>query len=104
MEKCWRYNRAQAPSYSNQEELEELLSWGQDATIDPISGKDYPDTYSGLFWMSFKWETGLFCNSFNLHYFRFSDRETEGVWKNFYTNQIVDTSIGMVGVKEVVQS
>ena len=36
--------------------------------------------------------------------FRFSDRETEGVWKNFYTNQIVDTSIGMVGVKEVVQS
>ena len=54
MDKCWRYNRAQAPSYSNQEELEELLSWGQDATIDPISGKDYPDTYSGLFWMSFK--------------------------------------------------
>ena len=44
MDKCWRYNRAQAPSYSNQEELDELLSWGNDATIDPISGKDYPDT------------------------------------------------------------
>ena len=54
MDKCWRYNRAQAPSFHGQEELDELLSWGRDTFIDPISGEGYPDAYSGYFWLPYK--------------------------------------------------
>ena len=54
MEKCRKYNRAQAPSFTDQTELEELITWAHDAVMDPVSEQQYPDVFSGYFWMSFR--------------------------------------------------
>ena len=40
----------------------------------------------------------------NLAPYHYSDMDTEGVWRQFYTNQIVNTTLGMVGTKEVSYS
>ena len=40
----------------------------------------------------------------NLAPYHYSDMDTEGVWRQFYTKQIVNTTLGMVGTKEVSYS
>ena len=37
MEKCLKYNRSMAPSFSTKEEMDELISWTLKTTSDPMS-------------------------------------------------------------------
>ena len=54
MDTCPKYNRAIVPSFTNNEELEELLQWISDTTIDPASGTMYPDAYTISIWIPYR--------------------------------------------------
>ena len=54
MQTCPKYLRAQAPGFSSQEELTELITWAFNTTRDPVTLLDYPDVVSASFWLSFR--------------------------------------------------
>ena len=53
MDTCPKYNRAMVPSFTNNEEFEELLQWISDTATDPTSGTPYPDAYTQVIWIPF---------------------------------------------------
>ena len=57
METCPKYNRAMVTSFTNNEELKELLDWISDTTIDPASGTLYPDAHTPSIWIPFRFES-----------------------------------------------
>ena len=75
MDKCSKYNRAMAPSFTDQAGAEELMAWSVETTVDPESGSFYPDVLSDAIWIPFMFNNGQ--------------------WQNFYTNKEVDTAIGL---------
>ena len=54
METCPKYNRAMAPSFTDQKELEDLVSWLYKTTTDPVSKATYPDVIGRAFWVPFR--------------------------------------------------
>ena len=54
MDTCPKYNRAMVPSFTNNDELEELLQWISDTTTDPSSGTLYPDAYTRGIWIPYR--------------------------------------------------
>ena len=54
MDTCPKFDRAVVPSFNDKEELEELLQWLSDTTIDPNSGTLYPDAYSQTIWIPYR--------------------------------------------------
>ena len=54
MDTCPKYNRARVPSFTDQEELEELLQWISDIAIDPASGTTYADAYTPAIWIPYR--------------------------------------------------
>ena len=59
MEMCPKYNRAQVPSFTDQTEMEKLISWALETTTDPDTNLIYPDGFSQSFWVPFRYETML---------------------------------------------
>ena len=57
MEMCPKYNRAQVPSFTDQTEMEELISWALETTTDPDTNLIYPDGFSQSFWVPFRYDT-----------------------------------------------
>ena len=51
METCLKYNRAQAPIFTDQEELTELLTWTFKTTRDPVTRALFEDLESGAYWL-----------------------------------------------------
>ena len=41
-----------APTFTSQEELEELIRWVYNITTDPTTGNMYPDTLGRAFWLA----------------------------------------------------
>ena len=54
MDKCLMYSEARAPSFTNLEELEELSSWAQATTTDPVTMEPYPALPSWFFWVAYR--------------------------------------------------
>ena len=54
MDTCPKYDRAMVTTFTDKEELEELMQWLFDLTIDPASGNLYPDAYTPLIWLPFR--------------------------------------------------
>ena len=54
MEKCAMYNRAQGLSYTTQAELEDLLSWTEITTTDPVTMQPYPPLSSWFMWVAYR--------------------------------------------------
>ena len=57
MDTCPKYNRAMVPSFSDDEELEELLQWISDTTIDPVTGTLYPDALMESIWIPYRFDS-----------------------------------------------
>ena len=57
MEMCPKYNRAQVPSFTDQTEMEELISWALETTTDPDTNLIYPDGFSQSFWVPFRYKS-----------------------------------------------
>ena len=57
MEMCPKYNRAQVPSFTDQAEMEELISWALETTTDPDTNLLYPDGFSKSFWVPFRYSS-----------------------------------------------
>ena len=45
------------PSFSDDEELEELLQWISDTTIDPVTGTLYPDALMESIWIPYRFDS-----------------------------------------------
>ena len=56
METCPKYNRALAPSFTDQKELEDLISWLYKTTTDPNSKSHYPDVIGKAIWVPFRFK------------------------------------------------
>ena len=54
METCPKYNGALAPSFVDQEELEELITWAYNVSADPITNTLYEDSLGRAFWLPFR--------------------------------------------------
>ena len=54
MDTCPKYNRAMVSTFTDKEELEGLIQWLFDTTIDPASGNLYPDAFTPLIWLPFR--------------------------------------------------
>ena len=64
MDKCLKYNRSMAPSFTTKEEIDELMSWALNTTTDPISKVEYSDALGrGVFWVPYRF---VCCNSYSL--------------------------------------
>ena len=48
MDTCTKYKGARAASFSNQGEMDEVVRWYKNTTIDPVTGDNYE--YGGFFW------------------------------------------------------
>ena len=48
MDTCTKYKGARAASFSNQAEMDEVVRWYKNTTIDPATGDNYE--YGGFFW------------------------------------------------------
>ena len=84
-EKCLKYNRARAPIFTNHEEFSELISWGLSYNID------------NSFWLPIRSHLDLqHCSNNDLSC---SDSETEGVWKNHYTQERMNLTFAVSGDK-----
>ena len=59
MEMCPKYRRAVVPYFTTQEEMEELRSWLNKVTTDPISGTLFPDVIARAIWVPFRLELFL---------------------------------------------
>ena len=70
MDTCPKYNRAMVPSFTNKEELEELLQWVADIAIDPASGAVYSDAYTPSIWIPFRCDSS-FLNSIFYTFLKF---------------------------------
>ena len=64
MDKCLMYSEARAPSFTNLEELEELSSWAQATTTDPVTMEPYPALPSWFFWVAYRLQS-FFVKSLN---------------------------------------
>ena len=51
LDQCQKYNRARAPTFSDQAEFDELAAWGFNATTDPVTKLLY-FTISPTFWIA----------------------------------------------------
>ena len=56
METCPKYNRALAPTFNDQKELEELIKWTYNVTTDPITNTFYEDGFGRAIWLPFRWK------------------------------------------------
>ena len=55
METCLKYNRAQAPLFRDQEEVQGLLTWVTNTTTDPVTNIKYQDIASSLvIWLAMR--------------------------------------------------
>ena len=54
MDKCLMYSEARAPSYSTQEELDDLIRWAQASSMDPLTMAPYPTFPSYYFWVAYR--------------------------------------------------
>ena len=91
LDTCAKYNRAQAPIFSDQATFDELLSWAINTTSDPVTKQLYPGVMGTAFWIGITYLSEKLCVSFHWQH-HFSDHETEGVWRNYYTGEKVDLS------------
>ena len=51
LDTCAKYNRAQAPTFSDQAEYDEMLAWAISTTTDPMTKLYYKDVVSATFWL-----------------------------------------------------
>ena len=56
MDTCSKYNRAMAPSFKSQEEVEELIAWIFETTTDPITNLLYPEALGRALWIPFRFD------------------------------------------------
>ena len=54
MDTCPKYSRSVVPSFTDKEELGELLQWISDTTTDPDSGTLYPDSFTPAIWVPYR--------------------------------------------------
>ena len=54
MEMCPKYDRAMVPSFTNQEEYDELIAWALQTTTDPVTNELYPDAFCACLWIPFR--------------------------------------------------
>ena len=54
METCPKYNKAQVPSFSDQQKMEELVRWMYHTTTDADTDTLWPDTLGRAFWIPFR--------------------------------------------------
>ena len=54
MDTCPKYNRAMVTTFTDKEELGELLQWISDTTTDPDSGTLYPDAFTPAIWVPYR--------------------------------------------------
>ena len=54
MEKCEMYNRAKGLSYTTQAELEDLLSWTEITTTDPVTMQPYLTLPGWYIWVAYR--------------------------------------------------
>ena len=59
MDTCSKYDRAMAPSFKSQDEMEELLTWLYETTTDPVSDKLYPEALGRGLWIGFRFDVML---------------------------------------------
>ena len=52
LDRCQKYNRAQAPIFSDQAEFDELVAWAINTTTDPETKLYYKDGISATFWLA----------------------------------------------------
>ena len=50
-ETCLNYNKAQAPIFTDQVEMTELITWAKNTTMDPETNTYYKDVVSATFWL-----------------------------------------------------
>ena len=55
MATCPKYNRARVPSFSDQEEFEEVFTWVYNTTINPVTKTLYPDAFTQSLWLPFRY-------------------------------------------------
>ena len=90
METCLKYNRARAPpSFSDKAAFTELVTWAWNTTRDPETEVYYEDVFSASFWLSYRSDQKQ-DSFFILHLL--SDSAEEGVWRDFYLGEEVDTA------------
>ena len=53
MDTCTNYRGAQAPSFSTEAGLQELITWSQRTVTDPETNEDYEDYISQTFYIPF---------------------------------------------------
>ena len=100
MDKCLMYSQARAPSYSTQEELQELIMWALATSVDKVAlatgtRAHYSAFPSWFFWVAYRYRRYLiFTLLYSLHFFQFSDIEVEGDWRNYYTNDKAVLNLG----------
>ena len=85
-----------APSFKTEEEMIELMSWSKRTVTNPETNEDYEDYISQTFYVPFTWVmTTILWYEHSLYIFLFRDIVEEGRWKNYYTNEDIDTSFGV---------
>ena len=57
LDTCQKYNRAQAPIFSDQEEMTEMVTWALNTTTDPLTNTLHEGVqYSATFWLPIRFE------------------------------------------------
>ena len=51
LDTCLKYNRAQAPIFSDQATFDELVSWAINTTVNPVTKAYFKDVVSATFWI-----------------------------------------------------
>ena len=54
MDTCSKYRRAMAPSFTDMDDLKDLLTWAYNTTTDPVTNILYPDGLGRAFWVPFR--------------------------------------------------
>ena len=55
LDTCLKCNRAQAPIFTDQEEMTELMTWAVNTTTDPTTKIFYKDVVSQAFWLPIRY-------------------------------------------------
>ena len=55
LDTCLKCNRAQAPIFTDQEEMTELMTWAVNTTMDPVNNTNYKDIKSASFWLPIRY-------------------------------------------------
>ena len=56
MDTCSKYRRAMAPSFSDENSLQQLKAWSNKVSVDPSTSAFYPDVKSNVFWLAYRYQ------------------------------------------------